>query len=297
MGDCEYSVLYGYENRRLSTITHNGFNYGFTYDGMGRTKEIKIADTVYSSNEYTLSDTTTVTTTYAGGEKMTVETDRHQQPIKRTYTDKNGKQIVLAESEYDSLGKIVKTVDKLSDLEYNYKYDGFDNVIEETHGATSISNTFDSNNRLVGVHVTLEDLDQNSAPIYDKTPEGNIYPDNAIVGISYNNNELVSTITKDVYGRTVGRDVILDDETQLVKERYGYYSSEKSDGNRLTSMINSITQSFGDGGAHTLFYDYDSNGNIINIYHDGTLIVHYTYDSMNQLVREDNAELIATPRG
>ena len=133
VGGNEYSVLYGYNNRRLSSITHNGFDYGFTYDGMGRIKDVKIADTVYSSNAYTLTDTTTVTTTYATGEKMTVETDRHQQPIKKIYTGKNGDQTVISTAEYDSLGKIVKMVDNCEDIEYNYKYDGFDNVIEETH--------------------------------------------------------------------------------------------------------------------------------------------------------------------
>ncbi len=128
VGENEYSVLYGYTNRFLTSITHNGFNYGFTYDGMGRTKNVKIAGTTYSTNDYLLTDTTTVTTTYATGEKMKVETDRFNQPIKTTYIDADENLEVLLETQYDSLGRVTKSIDNTTENEYNYKYDGFSNL-------------------------------------------------------------------------------------------------------------------------------------------------------------------------
>ena len=113
-GNNVYSVMYGYDaKRRLSRITHNGFNYLFDYDGMGRMKTVTVGDTVYSTNTYDTSGaTTTVSTTYAGGEKLTVTTDRHQNPVKKTYTNAAGTTSELAEAEYDELGKVTKYIDK-----------------------------------------------------------------------------------------------------------------------------------------------------------------------------------------
>ena len=43
-----------------------------------------------------------------------------------------------------------------------------------------------------------------------------------------------------------------------------------------------------------LKYSYDSNGNITQINEDGRLLVKYTYDGVNRLIREDNAKLNKT---
>ena len=93
------SVAYGYTNRLLTAITHNGFEYRFDYDGFGRQTKITAGGHLLASNAYTLTDTTTVTTTYATGEAVTVTTDRHQEPIKKTYTNEGGT-VTIVENEY-----------------------------------------------------------------------------------------------------------------------------------------------------------------------------------------------------
>ena len=149
VGNATYSVVYGYSNRKLTKITHNGFDYGFTYDGMGRTKKVQIAGTTYSENTYTLAETTTVSTEYASGEVMTVETDRHEQPVKRTYSKNSGSSVVITEGEYDSLGKTVRVLDKIANKEYTYTYNGFDNVTsEKVNGSAFKTYVYDSHNRL-----------------------------------------------------------------------------------------------------------------------------------------------------
>lgn len=40
-----------------------------------------------------------------------------------------------------------------------------------------------------------------------------------------------------------------------------------------------------------LTYTYDNNGNITHVRRNNVLIARYTYDGMNQLIREDNALL------
>ncbi len=120
---------------------------------MGRAKDVKIAGEIYSTNDYLLTDITTVTTTYATGEKMKVETDRFNQPIKTTYIDEDNNSTVLTETQYDSLGRVTKAIDKAELMTYNYKYDGFGNVVDYADNFNTITNTFDSNNRLTEKHL------------------------------------------------------------------------------------------------------------------------------------------------
>lgn len=43
-----------------------------------------------------------------------------------------------------------------------------------------------------------------------------------------------------------------------------------------------------------LKYSYDKMGNISEIFKNGTLIVKYTYDTLNRIIREDNRTLKKT---
>lgn len=43
-----------------------------------------------------------------------------------------------------------------------------------------------------------------------------------------------------------------------------------------------------------LKYSYDKMGNISAIFKSGTLIVKYTYDTLNRIIREDNRTLKKT---
>jgi len=289
-GDKEYSVLYGYNgNRQLISITHNGFDYGFTYDGMGRTKSVTIGGTTYTESAYALSDTTTVTTTYASGEKMTVETDRHQQPVKRTYTDSDGNITVMAEGEYDSLGKPTKVVDKVANLEYTYTYDGFDNVTEEKHnGETFKQYEYDSHNRLSKTTITVDGTTQVYKPIYD----GSSY-DNTVLGITHEG-VYTSYAPRDDHNRPVEKTLTLADNTKLLSEVYGYLSVDEGESKRLTSMVETLTRKVNGTTKDTLTYTYDNNGNITEVKSNGSTVARYTYDGMNQLVREDNAILNRT---
>ena len=287
----EFSVVYGYTNRKLTSIMHNGFDYGFTYDGMGRAKDVKIGGTTYSTNEYLLTDTTTVTTTYATGEKMKVETDRHQQPIKTTYIDRDGVDSVLSESEYDSLGRVTKTIDNCEDFTYNYKYDGFGNLIHAEDGLSYFNdNTFDGNNRLTRVDFLSGNVRLSQSPVYETDSEGRIYPDNAVVGIDNLDGLAVSALEKDVHGRPIRKYIKNLENNTVGSDTFGYLSIKEDNGTRLTSIVDSITQNYG-GEEETLRYVYDDNGNITFVFKDDELIARYEYDGMNQLIKEANFEL------
>jgi len=289
----EYSVLYKYDNvRRLSSITHNGFDYDFTYDGMGRTKTVSIADTVYTTNDYTLSDTTTVSTTYAGGEKMTVETDRHQQPVKRTYTNKNGVNTVMATGEYDSLGKPTKVIDKVTNKVYTYTYDTYENVTEEkVNGETFKSYEYDNHGRLEKTTISVGDGTQVYKPIYDKRSSSVIYADNTVVGVELEG-VFTANSAHDDLGRVTSKALTLTGATNpLISEEISYLTVTLGDKFRLTNIVGEFTNKVNGTTTDALKYTYDNNGNITEVKRGEEVIIQYAYDGLNQLVREDNAIL------
>ena len=293
VGDAQYSVLYDYDAaRRLTAITHNGFEYGFTYDGMGRTKTVSIAGQTYTTNDYVLTDTTTVTTTYAGGEKMTVETDRHDQPVRRTYTDKNGNVTEMATGEYDSLGKPVKVIDKVTGKCYTYTYDTYENVTEEkVNGVAFKTYEHDEHNRLTSTTVKVGDGTHVYRPIYDTCADGKIYSDNAVVGVTLDG-KFTARAEHDNLGRVTRKSLKLNGATSaLIAEELTYLTTAEGTNTRLTNMVETFTNKVNGTAVDSLSYVYDNNGNITEIKRDGEVLIQYAYDGLNQLIREDNAIL------
>ncbi len=290
----EYSVLYGYDKRRLTKITHNDFDYEFTYDTMGRAQTTKIAGVDFSTNSYTLTETTTVETTYATGEKITVESDRHQNPIKKTYTDSDGIATVIATTEYDDLSRPTKNVDNVANKCYTYKYDSVGNVIEEKiNDAAFKEYEYDSHNRLTKTTFHNGTETQDYLPIYDENSDGKIYADNTVVGVTLDG-VFTHKSEHDEYSRITEKNLTLANATiPLLSDEITYISSDT----RLTNMVSTVAQNINGNEQRKLRYAYDNNGNIIAI-NDvteiesetdaGTPIAAYTYDEMNQLVREDN---------
>ena len=291
IGNTDYSVLYGYTNNKLTSITHNGFAYNFTYDGMGRTKKVMLAGSDYTENTYILTDTTTVSTEYASGEKMTVVSDRKNQPIRRTYKDQNGEVTVIAEGEYDILGKPVSILDNLASKEYTYKYDGYDNVTEEKiNGSLFKKCEYDSHNRLESTELHVLGNVHTYLPIYDKrTSDNAVYIDNAAVGITLSG-IFTERTNKDNNGRVTEKKLTLGSAVSpLFKDSISYIETRIGFEKRLTAMISEYERQVGGSVKDTLKYTYDCNGNITEIRNGNDLVAKYTYDGLNQLTREDNA--------
>ena len=293
----EYSVLYGYNNRKLATITHNEFDYSFTYDGMGRTKKLRIAGNDYTENSYTLGETTTVATSYASGETMIVETDRHNQPVKRTYVDGNGNSTVIAEGEYDSLGKPVTVIDNAAFNQYTYTYDGYENVTAEMlNGVPFKEYQYDDHNRL---ETTVEHIgccaDNRKQLVYEqRSTDGATYP-NAQVKTIVQEDVFAKEIHRDVYGRVNEKLLhVISNGNNLFSDSIGYLSVATGSEKRLTNMVETLTRRVRGVVADTLSYTYDKNGNITSVKSGSELLVSYKYDGMNQLVRENNAALNRT---
>ena len=73
-------TVYKYTKDMLTTVSHNGIDVDYAYDGRGRTLETKIAGDIIESTVYaygvTANDLDTATTTFADGTVLRTATDR-----------------------------------------------------------------------------------------------------------------------------------------------------------------------------------------------------------------------------
>ena len=56
-----------YHKKRLTKITHNGFDYTFAYDGFGNRKSVSIAGKAAVSHDYEAKNGNLLKSTYANG--------------------------------------------------------------------------------------------------------------------------------------------------------------------------------------------------------------------------------------
>ena len=294
-----HSVGYGYNNRMLTKITHNGFDYTFEYDGFGRQTKVSAADNVLSSTQRNVSliaDEACVTTetTYPTNEMITVITDSHNQPIRKIYS-KDTVDTTLIKNEYDSMGKISKTIDYVTNTEYNYTYDELGNVTNEYRNTTNFKDVeYDSKGRLTKTDVHTNGGTLTYRPVYETREDGAIFADSALKGMILDN-VFEETVTKDKYQRPEEKTLKVGN-ADLLGTKYEYLQV----GNNLTSIVDFVTRKVSGVNKDRLHYTYDNNGNITTIeFNDyvnnrSDVLATYTYDKLNRLTRENNFDLNET---
>ena len=287
-----------YTRGYLTRVAHNGFNFSFAFDQLGRSKSVKVGD----GTETTTLLTTTyekdgvndiAETVYASGEKNKITTDILGNPISSTYTDKFGSTRTITNATYDSTGKVSQMIDNERGICYNYTYDTKGNVIEivetdKNSGAVLRTNTFvfDVIERLSSK--TYGAVNQTYRPIYESDVDGCPYPDNEVVGISLDN-KFIDKVTKDELHRAKERTFTISNNT-LFRETYGYLTTPFNDKTIETEIISSVTNRvYGtNASSETLNYTYDKAGNLETISRETSLLFKYYYDGLNRLRREDN---------
>ena len=96
-----------------------------------------------------------------------------------------------------------------------------------------------------------------------------------------------SKYTKDNIQRTTARTLTSLTTGNKLSEEYEYLDTSS----RLTSYVSKLTQKLNGITKKNYSYSYDANGNITEVLKGGIICAKYTYDSMDQLIREDNNEL------
>ena len=236
-----------YTRGYLTRVAHNGFNFGFAFDQLGRSKTVTVGDASASTSLLTMNyekdgvnDVTE--TVFATGEKNRVTTDILGNPILSTYTDKNNNTRTVSNATYDAVGKIKKIVDNERGVCYNYTYDAKGNVTQivetDTSGNTLATNTFvfDANERLTSK--TYGAVEQTYRPVYEKNASGYIYPDNEVLGITLDG-KFTDKVTKDGLRRASGKSLQVGSRT-LFSESYSYLSTPKDGKTIATEIVSSV---------------------------------------------------------
>ncbi len=272
------SNSYGYTDYALTSITHNGFSYGFTYDKFGRTLSSSVAGRTLITNAYN-ADGTLATSTYGNGTVKSYTYDSLDRITAESYNgvntyayDYNKQNMVYAVRDYE-------TPDS-GYIETKYDYDLANRIVgvSSTNGEKA-DYVYDERNNLKSMEMTVDgEVIADSSYTYkaDGLVEASTLP--------LLNNSLI-TYTHDELNRTTGKTITALTE-EILSSSYTYLAN----GTNQTGLVSKVQHTGENGNLGTFEYTYDANGNITTVTVDGVLQDAYTYDGLNQLIRHDDAK-------
>ena len=256
----------------LSKITCENKEYNFTYDNFLNTKEVKINNQTLVSNEYEENNGNLLSSTYGNHSKVNYTYDE----LDRLKTlEKNNK---IYRHIYDNQNHLAKIIE--GNTNYNYYYDLADRlskyeIITQIEGngldegeklkkEFTIDYEYDLNNNVTKKTYTHKDTHEQIEYAYDE--------DDSLIKISLNNQNV--NYIYDSLGRLKEKNI-----NNQLPVTYEY----ERNGNKTSLILKRMT-------IDNIIYDYkyDNLYNITDIYKNKELINHYTYDSFNELIKEDN---------
>lgn len=300
-------VKYTYDKDRITNIlfssSGNGIqeNYSFGYDKFGNVTTTKVGDNTLSTNAYGSRNGPLTSTTYGTGDKLANTYDNYGNLKKVIASDSDGNSDTLYTWAYNSAGVTTIHRDYENAKRYLYYYDSIGRLIH-----TEIRTNANSNHTHVGAikyeydlrdnlkSVTM-DLGGKTVPVQKygyaqtKDQDGNVITGSA-EDASDNlptRYKLTSTRYVDYEHDTLNRlnKKTLTTETPFVTS-YTYKSSARNtDGGTTYRTTQLSTETIG---GTKYAYTYDKVGNITALKKAGSAYRSYEYDSMSQLVRENN---------
>ncbi len=263
---------YTYNNDRISTISHNGFNYNFGYDSLGNNTTVAAGTQNLITNTYDTRTGKLLQITCGNGQQISNDYDNLDRVITQKY---NG--TVGYIYEYDASGNIGYQRDLVNNVNYRYIYDIANRLVQvKDSRENSVKYSYDLNNNISKISDKIGNSSYETSYGYDK--------DDKPTSITYNRNT-ANTITQtyDSLARLTGKTV--NTGTVTYNTTYGFLAGVNGS---TTNKVGTITNN----GA-TITYTYDANGNIETITQNGK-ITKYTYNELNEVIREDNQTLNQT---
>jgi YD repeat-containing protein len=258
-------VNYGYTGDQLSTITRNGFNYGFTFDSLGNPTSVKMGTSPLITHSYQARTSRLSSSLYANGGKVEYIYDSLDRVIGVKIDNATSPQF---EYRYDASGNLAIVKDNLRNITTTLEYDLANRLSKITDSqGHAITYGFDAKNRLSGVSEVLQGTTYTSSYTYNA--------DNQPATVSADGK--THSYTYDLLGRLSGTS--LNTATPYTTAlTYKTNSSTGSSSHVLASVR---------CGSTTITYQVDANGNITEL-SDGTYTFTYEHDDFNQLKRENN---------
>ena len=259
---------YTYEKDRLTKILHNGFAYGFGYDGFGNTTHASIAGSQIVSYEYEPGNGNLLKTTYGNGDTIRYTYDK-QDRLTLSYYKKaaDTAEQKLNGYVYDKHGNLAEVTSHMSGKTYRMSYDFLDRLMRVTdEQGTGYEYTYDVNNNMVRMEHSSGASAAVTSYTYDK------------------DGREVTSRPASSYARTTAYDVLGRVKSQSWNTAAAFTSSYTyfDEGVNRYGLPKTVKN-----GTETLAYTYDPNGNIASI-RDSAGTSTFVYDELNQLIRENN---------
>ena len=277
-----HTVGYTYDDYwRLKKITHNGFDYEFTYDKWGNVTSTSAGGHTLSTNTYSALDGNLEKTTYGNGDYIEYTYDNYDR-----ITAKKVNGTVSEEYIYNSKGQTARCIDHEANLTYEYSYDLIGRLIEVRRSDNvSFAYKYDNLNRLTKktLYINGEKHYQNYSYMQDNL----LYAADFSSGAS--NLRLYDSLNRITHLNTLLPGSGINPQNKYLRQQFTY---ENISGQRTSPMVTIHTVSIDlNSTAQNLFsdsYNYDDNGNIttvIQIKGTQAKTTRYQYDGLNQLVR------------
>lgn len=267
VGEKEYSNAYTYENDNIKTITHNGTQYSYNYDGFGNVKDIYIGNQLMKTTKYGAKNGNIEEIIYGNSQNVKYQYDRFNRVVKKEKITGN------IEYVYDSRSNLKTVTDNSIGVTTNYTYDLADRVNSIDYSNNfKINYGYDLNNNINQVKYSYDNSDYTISYNFDG--------DNNLNSLSFD--DTIQTSSYDRLLRITSKNLNNDEGTY--KTEFKYVNAEEA--NRTTTLLESIKN----GNEDEIRYTYDELGNITEIYNGNNMMVKYYYDELNQLIRENNKE-------
>ncbi len=272
---------YDFKGRKTKVTVNGKVQSTTTYEDFEYNQDSESA--VYGSSNTTLYVGADETINFAQSKTGRLNEDTGKMRIKEV-TEVNGQTVVG--KEYDEKGRVKKVIDNYSDVNVDYTYNYYGNIV-------SIEKT--KNNVM---HLTENYRYNEYGEVSEKHIFGAVnhaytfgYKSDAartLEYVRYDNNKFVHLT--DVNGRNTGREIALPMGGKIA----GEYISYRKVGDHATNMPSVIWYASGEDIKDNIKYKYDKSGNICEITENGHIVAKYAYDGLNRLVREDNKPLNKT---
>ena len=270
------NYTYDESGKLLTKINHSNTDYIIDYDKFYNTTENKVGSQVLTAFDYGTNNNILQKVTYGNGQTVNYNYDKYGNVKELFY---NGKLAFSFLS--DKTGSVMRHKDFVNNRQYDYDYDTTGRLVRQVK--TDISKT-EAENKFVSAYEYDYDLNNNITKLASKNGDSSIVhsftygKDNLLTEYSSDVSSKV-TYTYDGLNRQIKSSVALKTPLDM---SYTYYDSNRGE-NFTTTKIKEETI-----GKDTYKYEYDTNGNITDIYkkvnNDWQRLYLYEYDEFNQLI-------------
>ena len=270
------NYTYDESGKLLTKINHSNTDYIIDYDKFYNTTENKVGSQVLTAFDYGTNNNILQKVTYGNGQTVNYNYDKYGNVKELFY---NGKLAFSFLS--DKTGTVMRHKDFVNNRQYDYDYDTTGRLVRQVK--TDISKS-DAENKFVSAYEYDYDLNNNITKLASKNGDSSI-----VHSFTYGKDNLLTEYSSDVSSKVTYTYDGLNRQTKSsvalktpLDMSYTYYDSNRGE-NFTTTKIKEETV-----GKDTYKYEYDTNGNITDIYkkvnNDWQRLYLYEYDEFNQLI-------------